>query len=76
MIHHFSLVEYWGVFYASVEGDSGQSLAAKLVIVPVSEYCWVFSSEDIEIRCSLHLHLTGFLHGAFHKQVFRKVEYQ
>lgn len=29
MTHHFSLAEYWGVFYASVEGDSGQSLAAK-----------------------------------------------
>lgn len=44
-----------------------------LLIVPVSEHCGVFS-EDAEIRFRLHLHLTGFLHGAFHLQVFRKVE--
>lgn len=43
-----------------------------LLIVPVSEHCCFFS-EDVEIRCRLHLHLTGFLHGAFHLQVFRKV---
>lgn len=42
-----------------------------LLIVPVSEHCWVFSSEDTEIRCRLHFHLRGF-----HMQVFRKVEYQ
>lgn len=35
-----------------------------------------FFSEDVEIRSGLHLHLTGFLHGAFHMQIFRKVEYQ
>lgn len=29
MNYHFSLVEYWGVFYVSVGGDSGLSLADK-----------------------------------------------
>lgn len=44
-----------------------------LLIVPVSEHCWFFS-EVVEIRFHCNLHLTGFLHGAFHLQVFRKVE--
>lgn len=33
-----------------------------------------FLSEDVGMNCCLHLHLMGFLHRAFHLQVFRRVE--
>lgn len=74
MTHHFSLVEYWGVFYASVGGDSGQSLAAKPSNCSCFRTLLGFFSDDVGIRCHLYLHLTGFLHGAFNLQAFRKVE--
>lgn len=74
MNHRFSLVGYWGVFYASIEGDSGQSLAAKPSKCSCFRTLLGFFSEDVKIRCHFHLHLTGFLCGAFHLQVLRKVK--